>query len=79
MKVTLRYVMVLIKLSLVSCQGVPQEEDTILQYNQRMDSIASARIDSAYKQISAACDTAIKYRVPAIVDSLLKADSLTHE
>lgn len=78
LKVTLRYVIVLIKITLCACNS-PSEEDELIRYNEQVDLISSHRIDSAYKLINAECDTALKYRVPMIIDSLLKADSTKHE
>gem|GEM_PF-5336397 len=78
LKVTLRYVIVLIKVTLVACNTQDPEED-LIRYNERLDSLASRRIDTAYKDLSRNCDTLIKYRLPQIVDSLLKEDSLKHD
>jgi len=78
LKVTLRYVIVLIKITLCAC-NTPTEEDELIRYNEQIDAASSRRIDSAYRKINAECDSALKYRVPFIVDSLLKADSLKHE
>lgn len=48
-------------------KDVPGLED--LHY---ADSASEARIDSAYAAIRANCDTLIKYKAPAMADSLLK-------
>jgi len=78
LKVTLRYVIVLIKITLCAC-NTTSEEDALIHYNEQVDLASSRRIDSAYRRINAECDSALKYRVPLIVDSLLKEDSIKHE
>lgn len=40
------------------------------------DSVSEARIDSAYAEIRANCDTMMVYRVPQMVDSFLKDSAL---
>ncbi len=78
LKVTLRYVIVLIKISLCACNSTA-EEDELIRYNEQVDLTSSHRIDSAYKKINAECDSALKYRVPEIVDSLLKIKSVKYD
>ena len=72
MKVTLA-VLILTIVTYTSCKSFDDRNQISLQ--QSMDSIASDKIDSAYLQIQQQCDTAFKYRLPVMVDSLLKIDS----
>jgi hypothetical protein len=55
------------------------EEDQLIEFQKELDATAGARIDSAYKLIRQECDTAHKYRLPLLVDSLLHLpkDSIT--
>lgn len=75
LKVTLKFSFYCAICLFFSC--VEGEKDTItpemLRYN---DSLAEARIDSAYAVIMANCDTLKKYQVPRMVDSLLKDSAL---
>lgn len=75
-------VIIFLKLTcLTACwQPLPGNEvtDTTIDFEKRLDSIASARIDSAYKAIQQQCDSARSYRLPVLIDSLqhLPADSV---
>lgn len=40
------------------------------------DSLAEIRIDSAYTAINKECDTLMKYKVPELVQALIRKDSL---
>lgn len=40
------------------------------------DSLAEIRIDSAFSSINKECDTLMKYKVPELVEALLRKDSL---
>jgi hypothetical protein len=66
-------VLLVIAMSMFSCSN-EQPSDIALQ--QQLDSIASVSIDSAYKIIHSQCDTNLKYRLPVLVDSMLRADTL---
>ncbi|WP_153800760.1 hypothetical protein [Foetidibacter luteolus] len=68
------YVIVLIKI-FPACKQPVNIDEEILRYNQRLDSVAGARIDSAYKKIKDDCDTARLYRLPVLIDSLLKTSA----
>jgi hypothetical protein len=58
----------------ISC-ATNEQETADLRFQQQLDSIASVSIDSAYKIIHAQCDTNMKYRLPVLVDSIVKADT----
>jgi|GEM_PF-1130883 len=58
---------------LASCN--PKEPVRPVSPEQQQDSVASARIDSAYAAISLHCDTMMHTRVPVWADSLLAGDS----
>ncbi len=47
-------------------------DEQIVSYEQSLDSISSLKIDSLNKKIQSDCDSAIKYRLPLLIDSLLK-------
>lgn len=67
------YVIVLINL-FCSCKGNTSQEnvdDDIIFIEQQADSSASAKIDSVYEAIQQQCDTAKKYRLPLLIDSIL--------
>lgn len=74
MKVT-AFVVIVFVITLCACKQILQVEDD-LDLQQKADSIASKKIDSAYRQICRQCDSARKYRLPEMVDSLLKNDTL---
>jgi hypothetical protein len=59
----------------VGCSASTTEEVDI-QFQQQLDSIAEFKIDSAYEKIQMECDSMQKIRLPIMVDSLLKIDSL---
>jgi hypothetical protein len=73
--VTLRFVSIFIIYLVVGCSASTTEEVDI-QFQQQLDSIAEFKIDSAYKKIQMECDSMQKIRLPIMVDSLLKIDSL---
>jgi hypothetical protein len=78
--VTLLIVIIFIKIFFITaCNSANNAEDQLISYGQRMDSIGSARIDSAYKVIQKQCDSIKQSRVPLLVDSILKKDSAFHE
>ncbi|WP_147313889.1 hypothetical protein [Deminuibacter soli] len=74
---------VIVFLNLYCCCGCSpagksdEVSDTTLEFEKKLDSIASIRIDSAYKAVQQQCDSANKYRLPLLIDSLqhLKKDS----
>lgn len=72
-KVTLKFAA--ISFFLASCSGYADEhnkEDTL-----RIKDAASEKvIDSAYAAITRECDSLLQFKVPLLVDSLLKNDSL---
>jgi hypothetical protein len=65
---------VIILLILTGCETSGYKADD-LQIQQQLDSIASVSIDSAYREIQKQCDSNVKYKLPVLVDSLLKVDS----
>jgi hypothetical protein len=72
------FVIIFLKLALCSCREQPASRklnDRVIEFERAMDSTASVKIDSAYRSIQQLCDTARKYRLPLLVDSILKADS----
>lgn len=74
-KIKLLTVIVFLNLLLAGCDtpiAEKPEEDQLIEFQKEMDALAGARIDSAYKQIKQECDTAYKYKLPLLVDSLLK-------
>ncbi|WP_207493538.1 hypothetical protein [Aridibaculum aurantiacum] len=60
----------------IACNGPTEQVDDI-QFQQQLDSAASASIDSAYKVIQAECQEKIQLQLPVLIDSILKADSLS--
>ena len=74
-KVTLKFTALLFLTVLASCSGSTDEhtkEDTL-----RIKDAASEKvIDSAYAVITRECDSLLQFKVPLLVDSLLKNDSL---
>ena len=75
MKVT-DFLVIIFVITYTSCQQIDTKDEE-LAFQQKTDSIASRQIDSAYKKITRDCDTALKYRLPAMVDSLLRFDTAT--
>lgn len=75
MKVT-EFTVIIFAISLFSCTRIDKADEK-LAFQQKVDSAASKKIDSAYKKIMENCDTAQKYRLPALVDSILKADTIS--
>ena len=75
LKVTLKFAVVLLLITLASCTdstGKHTKEDTL-----RIADAASEKvIDSAYAVITKECDSLLQFKVPLLVDSLLKNDSL---
>ena len=74
-KVTLKFTVLLILIVLASCSGSTGEhtkEDTM----RIKDAASEAKIDSAYALITRECDSLMQFKVPLLVDSLLKNDSL---
>lgn len=74
-------VIIFLKICLSSCNLIVTTEETPdkrLEFERKMDSIASSKIDSAYKAIQLQCDSARQYKIPFLVDSLLK-DTTKHE
>jgi len=59
---------------LIGCSG--KEQLAELRFQQQLDSTASVSIDSAYKIIQAECEVKMKYKVPMLVDSILKSNQL---
>lgn len=62
-------------LALLSCKQPASAytvNDTTLDFEKKLDSISSARIDSAYASIRLQCDSAYTTRLPLLVDSILK-------
>ncbi len=73
MKVT-DLIVIIFVITLAGCQQI-DTTDSDLAFQQKIDSIASKKIDSAYKKIARDCDTLSKNRLPIIIDSLLRADT----
>lgn len=74
-KISLTSVIVFLNLLITGCNApVAETEDTdpVMEFQKEMDALAGARIDSAYKVVKQECDTAVKYQLPRLVDSLLK-------
>lgn len=74
-------VIIFLKIGATSCNLIsPKIEpaDKRIEFERKMDSIASRKIDSAYKTIQQQCDSARKNKLPLLIDSLLK-DTTTHE
>ncbi|RXK85812.1 hypothetical protein [Filimonas effusa] len=68
-------VIVFINLIAIGCTpAVPpaDQEEQLIEFQKQLDNEASARIDSAYAAITRRCDSIQRYRVPLLVDSLLK-------
>ncbi len=75
LKVTLKFTVPLFFAALVSCSdsaGRHMEEDTL----RARDAASEKKIDSAYAVITRECDSLLQFKVPVLVDSLLKNDSL---
>jgi hypothetical protein len=80
MKVTVLIVIIFI-ITLTSCKHFNSLEEE-LAFQQRLDSINSKVIDSAYNSITGLCDSAFKYQIPLITDSLVnlaKESNLMYE
>jgi hypothetical protein len=73
MKVTVFVVIIFVIAGLACKQAYTREDE--LAFQQRVDSAASKKIDSAYRAITQNCDTAMKYRVIVMADSLAKLDT----
>jgi hypothetical protein len=75
LKVTLKFGFYCVLFLSAGCSGgkIEPDENEIIDYT---DSVSERRIDSAYAAITSACDTQMIYRVPQMVDSLLKDSSL---
>ncbi len=72
-------VIIFLKLLLCSCREKPAAEkvnDRLIEFERMTDSMASVRIDSAYRSIQQLCDTARKYRLPLLVDSILHSGQI---
>ncbi len=69
MKVTVLIVIIFI-ITLTSCKQFNSLEEE-LAFQQTLDSINSKVIDSAYNSITGLCDSAFKYKLPHLTDSLL--------
>jgi hypothetical protein len=75
LKVTLKFTLFLLLTALVSCSdstGKHTKEDTL----RTRDAASEKKIDSAYAVITRECDSLLQFKVPVLVDSLLKNDSL---
>ena len=75
LKVTLKFIFYCVFLLFCGCWG-EVKEPAALEMQHYSDSVSEARIDSAYAEIRANCDTMMLYRVPQMVDSFLKDSSL---
>lgn len=75
LKVTLKFSFYCVIILCVGCQEADQKL-TELEMEHRRDSVAEARIDSAYAAIKSQCDTLMIHQVPQMVDSLLKDSML---
>ncbi|GEM_PF-3183655 len=73
-KVTVWAVILFVNILFACAPAVNTEER--LTYQQKIDSISSASIDSAYSQINRRCDTTQHVTIPKLVDSILKSDTL---
>lgn len=74
-------VIVFLKILTTGCglsMNSQQKTDKGVDFERQLDSIASWKIDSSYKQIQRDCDSARKYKLPLLIDSLLK-DTTRHE
>ncbi len=75
LKVTLKLIFYCVFLLFCGCWGKIKQPVT-LEMQHYKDSVSEARIDSAYAEIRANCDTMMLYRVPQMVDSFLKDSAL---
>lgn len=69
-------VIIFLNLFLAGCSAKDEEtekEDKLIEFQKEMDARASSLIDSAYAAITKQCDSARTYRLPLLIDSLLKA------
>lgn len=73
MKVTV-FLVIIFVITLASCKQIDTKDEE-LAFQQKADSVASKKIDSAYKKIAQNCDTALKNRLPILINSLLKMDT----
>jgi hypothetical protein len=71
LKVTLNFSFYCVIVLFCGCTG-GTTQNTVLEIQHFKDSVSEARIDSAYLTIKSNCDTLMIYRVPKMVDSLLK-------
>jgi len=68
LKVTLKFSILL----LVGCaNGQPGTDISI--YDQQLNIVTEARIDSAYRAIQLHCDSMLNYVVPELADSIVKS------
>ena len=75
------FVIIFLKIGLSGCNLITTTDETPdkrIEFERKMDSIASRKIDSAYKTIQLQCDSTRQYKMPLLVDSLLK-DTTKHE
>ncbi len=75
LKVTLKFSFYCVIILAGGCRE-PNQKLTEFEMEQQKDSVAEARIDSAYAAIKSQCDTLMVYQVPEMVDSLLKDSTL---
>jgi hypothetical protein len=72
LKLTQKTVFALLVL-LAGCYNPIDQEQYGQQLRRRVDNLAEARIDSAYRAIQQRCDSLLLHRVPLWADSLAKA------
>jgi hypothetical protein len=75
LKVTLKFTVFLLLTALVSCTDATSKhtkEDTL----RIADAASEKKIESAYAVITRECDSLLQFKVPLLVDSMLKHDSL---
>ncbi len=56
---------------LIGCTNPHPEADMNI-YEQQLNKVTEARIDSAYQVIQKHCDSMMQYGVPKLVDSIIK-------
>jgi hypothetical protein len=59
-----------------SCRTKAEKEWENEVWQRQMDSIGNAKLDSIYKKETKECDSLQKLRIPFLVDSLLKSNSV---
>ena len=75
LKVTIKFTGAVIFLFLQSCKtGTDRHEEDKKMFE--VDSLAEARIDSAYAAINNECDTFLVHKVPQMVNLLIKKDTI---